>query len=641
MTSLRRISLPQLVLAAALAVVLLSLSPLSAAGAVRGAHAPTRARHAVRCVPLRGPGSRRAVRAPSRGRRSRLCARTRTASPATPSSSPAGQAQGPRPPAEHEQAPSAPVSSTEEGVASAAPIGEAADAESNPNVKAGEGEVEPEEGSEPELGGPHPDALASSEREAGSLAMPASVVQSPAGAPLAQSTAVGWGPNSKGELGGGFIGEIWGPMAMVGIGAVRQVVATYHSTFILLSSGTVLALGGNIYGQLGDGTHVNAATPVTVTGLTGVTQIAAGGAHALALLSNGTVETWGSDMYGELGNATTGAGHERGGSDVPVAVPGLSGVVAIAAGGADDAALLGNGTVMAWGENKSGQLGDGTMTEKDVPTLVRGLSGVRSLALGGIGSLGGHMLALLGNGTVMAAGANGAGQLGSAGAAAYSKVVVPVRGLSGVVAVSASISHSLALTSDGSAWAWGSDAYGELGVPGPVETCEAGTCNRVPLRLALSHVSAISAGFRFSLAISSGTPFSWGWNDAGQLGDGTRTSRSTPASIPQLTGASAISAGEYHSVALVGGTPPLAPVALAAGPGSLTISWRPPQATLAWTLALRPVSSSTVTWTQVWLLPALARTYTIPSLTPGQRYEVLLRSTGFGSTVVAGTPAAR
>ncbi len=97
--------------------------------------------------------------------------------------------------------------------------------------------------------------------------------------------------------------------------------------------------------------------PVAVSGLNGVTAIAAGLGHSLALLSNGTVMAWGSNEYGELGDRT------KTESDVPVAVSGLSGVTAIAAGGIHSLALLSNGTVMAWGSNVFGELGDGTFVE--------------------------------------------------------------------------------------------------------------------------------------------------------------------------------------------------------------------------------------------------------------------------------------
>jgi alpha-tubulin suppressor-like RCC1 family protein len=117
----------------------------------------------------------------------------------------------------------------------------------------------------------------------------------------------------------------------------------------------------------------------------------------LALLSNGTVMAWGRNADGQLGNGS----HEQG--DVPVPVPGLSGVTAVAASYGISMALLSNGTVMDWGENDSGQLGDGTANE-DTPTPVQvfRLSEVIAIATGGS-----YGLALLKNGTVMTWGSGG------------------------------------------------------------------------------------------------------------------------------------------------------------------------------------------------------------------------------------------
>src|SRR5206468_2309569 len=93
--------------------------------------------------------------------------------------------------------------------------------------------------------------------------------------------------------------------------------------------------------------------------------------------------------------------------DLPVPVSGLSNVVAISAGNDHSLALLGDGTVMAWGLNNDGQLGDGTTTNRRVPVAVSELSGVVAISGGGF-----HSMALLGDGTVKAWGDNGSGQVG-------------------------------------------------------------------------------------------------------------------------------------------------------------------------------------------------------------------------------------
>jgi hypothetical protein len=122
--------------------------------------------------------------------------------------------------------------------------------------------------------------------------------------------------------------------------------------------------------------------------LQGVTAISGGGTLSLALKNDGTVMSWGSNNWGQLGNA---AGNN---SNVPIAVSGLKGVKAISAGGQFGAAdhslaLKTDGTVMSWGANGSGQLGNGdnTFTNSNVPVRVVNLSGVTTIAAGGHHSL--------------------------------------------------------------------------------------------------------------------------------------------------------------------------------------------------------------------------------------------------------------
>jgi alpha-tubulin suppressor-like RCC1 family protein len=186
-------------------------------------------------------------------------------------------------------------------------------------------------------------------------------------------SAAGWGFNGKAEAGAGFASDhVLEPVGVQNLTAIKTVAASGFWGAALLRDGTVMTWGGNNDGQLGDGTTEMKSTPLKVAGLGHVKQIAIAGEHFIALLSDGTVMTWGSNRFGQLGNGTDGGGKEACSSlcdsTRPIPVAGLSGVVAVFAGGASDAALLSDGSVMAWGENKSGQLGDGTAIQKDRPT---------------------------------------------------------------------------------------------------------------------------------------------------------------------------------------------------------------------------------------------------------------------------------
>lgn len=462
----------------------------------------------------------------------------------------------------------------------------------------------------------------------------------PLASQLVSTSISAWGENTHWELGAGYKSERSAvPVSVVGLSAIKAVAATYYSSYALLNDGTVRSWGGNLWGQLGNGTHGESSpTPAPVTGLTGVTAVAAGGAHVMALLSNGTVATWGANTFGELGNGTTLKGAEGVGSEVPLIVPGLTGVVAIAAGGGDDVALLSNGTVVAWGDNTVGQLGDGTTAEKDVPTPVRGLTGVKAVAIGGVSSLGAHMLALLNDGTVRAIGGNGFGQLGN-GTTTASSSPVTVTGLSGVAAVSASLSHSMALLQNGQLMSWGNNVNGELGVGSGPEMCgkEPAACSKVPVLVGLTDVTRISAGLRFSLALSAGKVYAWGLNELGQLGNGTTTTSSLPTPVSNLGGVVDISAGERHSLALIQASVPAALIEVTAGVGSLTVSWKASEGSEPWSLSWRPVANPAEKWGPYVTLPPATRSYTISGLS-ARRYEVVVKNKSFGQKIVTGTP---
>jgi alpha-tubulin suppressor-like RCC1 family protein len=461
-----------------------------------------------------------------------------------------------------------------------------------------------------------------------------------------QAAWVGWGSNVGGGLGAGYgsFNPTLTPVGML-VTAPKEVVLGHA----LMPDGTVQAWGGNSAGQVGDGTRQRKLNPVTVPGLTGVTQIADSGEHMIALLSDGTVKTWGSNLFGQLGIGTTAFGKEDCSvncrSPVPVAVPGLAGVRAVFAGGADDAALLNNGTAVAWGENKSGQLGTGDQLERTTPVVVRGLSSVKTLELGGMATLGGHIFALLNDGTVKALGYNGQGQLGI-GTTVDSPSPMKVPALSGATAISTSWTHSLALVG-GKLLAWGNNTNGELGVH--TTTICGGTktrkpCATTPVTVPLAGVRSIAAGYASSDVAAGGRAYSAGFNGYGQLGSGTQVDRSTFGLVSGLQGVLMVQAGTFTAFAEISGSVPPPIIEATAGAGTLTITWRATGGT-GWIVTSRPFTGA-VRHEQPFgpktILPASARSYILKG-TPGQPYEVSVAQTNgsFGRKVVEGTPRTR
>jgi alpha-tubulin suppressor-like RCC1 family protein len=310
---------------------------------------------------------------------------------------------------------------------------------------------------------------------------------------------------------------------------------------------TVEAWGSNQYGQLGDGGTSNASQPVTVQGLNpaSIKQLAVGGGFNLALLDDGTVMAWGANSAGELGNGTTSE------SLVPVTVPGLSDVSAIAAGNSDGYALLSNGKVMAWGWNRDGEVGLGFDSKPSicpcvtVPTLIPRLSGVQSIVAGEY-----HALVLLKSGRVKAWGNNTGGEVGIG-----RRVITvdhPTRvAVQGVADLAAGGGASYALLTNGSVMAWGSGA--QLGNGQFYSSSQQNQYSPVLIQgLTGLGVSSIAAGSGETFALlSNGNVMAWGGNVSGQLGlRSTESQIDVPTVVPGLSDIVAVSGGSGFGLAL-------------------------------------------------------------------------------------------
>jgi alpha-tubulin suppressor-like RCC1 family protein len=237
------------------------------------------------------------------------------------------------------------------------------------------------------------------------------------------------------------------PTQVAGLTGVTAIASGSSDLYALRSDGTVWALGMDNYGQLGNGTTCDTSTcpsaPVQVSGLTGVTAVSGGYLDGYALKSDGTVWTWGYDALG-LNTGSVGTA-----SDVPVRITGLSGITAIASNSSDlnvvdtnagfgansfGLALKSDGTVLGWGYNQMGQLGDGNHDGSAngwvfTPTPVSGLTGVTAI---GAGNNTGY--AARSDGTAWAWGDGEDGQLGN-GQVGESDVPTQISGLTGVTAV--------------------------------------------------------------------------------------------------------------------------------------------------------------------------------------------------------------
>ena len=323
----------------------------------------------------------------------------------------------------------------------------------------------------------------------------------------------------------------------IGLGLYHSCVINYNY------KNRVKCWGYNSAGQVGDGTNTTRYSPQQVVGLTtGADGLTGGGWHTCVLMKTGGVKCWGLNSSGQLGNGTFSD------SSVPVGVPGFSdGVVAVAAGQRHTCILTSEMGVKCWGSNADGQLGVGNTTGPETcwsgacssaPVDVFGLAG----GVSNITSGEDFSCALTSSGVVKCWGANTHGQLGD-GTYAPRNIPVEVAGLpSGARSISAGGYHVCAVLSDRSIWCWGYNGAGQLGDgtqqsrPVPVQT------------VGLMDMETVVAGMAFTCSLNTGgRARCWGDNYSGQLGDGTTTMRLTPVDVYTLaSGVISIDAGAAH-----------------------------------------------------------------------------------------------
>jgi alpha-tubulin suppressor-like RCC1 family protein len=363
-----------------------------------------------------------------------------------------------------------------------------------------------------------------------------------------------WGANDRGQVGIGAQGtpELV-PRAVVGLPepAVQVATSGEHSC-ALGASGTAYCWGANDAGQ-SDGRVASATPQVTPkafevgssSALTGV-DITAGGSHACARLTSGGVVCWGRNDSGQLGDGTLIS------RSVPAPVlgfelsePGASttalrtaGAIAASAGADSTCIVDAQGRARCFGAGSEGQLGDGTSSR----TLAPGV------AIGGA-----RVAVSVGNQTVCAATAAGSvdcwgyNEFGQVAADPPPTAVLQpsfVSNVGGVRVVAVGGSHACSLSEDGAIYCWGQNSAGQLG-NGSTTTIS------TPQRAQTNLVAGVAAGGAHTCAVSvSGEVSCWGTNDFGQLGDGTMAASNTPRTIAGLSRVRRVVAGKTHTCAL-------------------------------------------------------------------------------------------
>jgi len=275
-------------------------------------------------------------------------------------------------------------------------------------------------------------------------------------------------------------------------------------------------------------------------------QVAAGGFHFLVLQEGGDLYAWGTNKYGQVGNGTT--------VDQPTPVRVMRGICAVEAGWNHSIAVRRDGECFAWGCNSGGQLGDGTQIDRHKPTQV--LNGQDPLwRVLGVSAGMDHSLAIVvepgkAKRLLFAWGANVSGLQACDDSPAVTSSTLtglsqfalhPVVLAEDVLTMSAGMTHTLAILTNGDCMAWGRNTNGQLG--------DGSKVNRLKPVKVLEKVREVSAGVDYSIAVlASGECFAWGCNRGGRLGDGSQLDRLSPIKI--LDEVQTVSAGHGHCFAV-------------------------------------------------------------------------------------------
>jgi alpha-tubulin suppressor-like RCC1 family protein len=331
-----------------------------------------------------------------------------------------------------------------------------------------------------------------------------------------------WGANTLGQLGNGTSGRASTPVVANGITNATAVSSEYLSTCAVLTNGRISCWGLNSSGQLGVSSKVKSRPiPALVPGVANAVGVADGGDHACALISGGTVLCWGGNKSGELGNGT------KVGGITPVKVKGISNALQIGASQGFSCALLANHAVKCWGTNYASQLGNGTTTSSTTPTGVSGISDAVELDVGGNTSC-----VVNSDGTVECwGGYDPTDPMSDTGTA----LPTPVQGVTN--AVKASITSHCALISDGTVTCWGEDSFHSDG--------------------SIRKITGLANGIDLSAScalISGGGVDCWGSSEYGQLGNGTVSvlgSSDSAVPVSGISNATAVGASGFDACAVL------------------------------------------------------------------------------------------
>jgi len=349
-----------------------------------------------------------------------------------------------------------------------------------------------------------------------------------------------WGSNSNGQLGDGTTTDHYSPAQIGSATNWSSVSCGNFHTMAIKTTGTLWGFGSGGNGVMGDGTIVDKLTPTQIGSGTNWSYISAGFSVTAAIKSDGTLWTTGYNSSGQLGigNKTTITTFTQVGTDTN-----WSKVYSF--GGANMIGIKTNGEMWGWGINGSGSVGCGAVPSQNTNSKLVEIHPNEQfikIVRGNFFSIG-----LKSNGTLWSWGDNTSGQLGLGTSAVgierayFSQIGTDTDWAS----VSCGPSHIMAIKTNGTLWAWGSNLAGQLGI-GII------TDKYAPFQVGTdTNWASVACGNAHSVAIkTTGTLWATGYNDYGQLGDGTTTSRTSFVQIGSDTNWSSVVCGGSHTTAI-------------------------------------------------------------------------------------------
>lgn len=334
---------------------------------------------------------------------------------------------------------------------------------------------------------------------------------------------------------------------------LSSITAGYQHTCSTNSTQVAFCWGNGSAGQLGNGSSLQQSSPVSINMPTGthMTQVTTGAFHSCSVSSVGNAYCWGSNSYGQLGIGSFSSRFN------PQVVNTPSGVflTQISAGNAHTCALDNLGSIYCWGEGKWGQVGDSTLITRTTPVLVTLPGGLTALSI----SAGGwHTCAVASDQNAYCWGFNEYGQVGSGTSSTEAMPVkVAMPNSESVIQVEPGNVHTCALTSNGKAYCWGANKYGQLG-NGSTTSQVTPTGVSMPTGVNFTHIEAGGEhndlqGYTCALG-SNQKAYCWGFGVYGQLGNGSNSSQSVPTEVTLPAGTAftqiSVSHGRYHTCAV-------------------------------------------------------------------------------------------